>query len=240
MKYKKCLLIWLDLMKSTYKHSKLEMAEMEQRFNISGTHEELKAILEKEFNLSDEEARIATAVLVYEQNREQKQDQLEEDTLWFLNDSKDEYQSRFFSTRYSISFTKAMLGVFDELLISVVIAACGGKEFAALSTVLSCIKVLKNNVRKIKDNECCVYFQVIDYLKNHSDKWFSAQQVMPDTSGEGICVNLDKNWKCKFRCGEHTEECSIQLDDVKKILDTFCTDDVMKPNDDETLYRFKI
>lgn len=79
-----------------YKHSKLEVAEMEQRFNISGTHEELKAILEKEFNLSDEAARIATTVFVYEQNQEQKQDQLEEETLWFLNDSKNEYQSHFF------------------------------------------------------------------------------------------------------------------------------------------------
>lgn len=223
-----------------YKHSKLEVIEMEQRFNISGTHEELKAILEKEFNLSDEAARIATTVFVYEQNQEQKQDQLEEETLWFLNDSKNEYQSHFFSTRYSISFTKAMLDVFDELLIPGVLAACGVEEFAVLSEVLSCIKALKNNVRRIKDNECCVYFQAIDYLKSHSDKWFSAQQVMPITNGGGTCVNLDKNWKCMFRCGEHTEECNIQLDDVRKILDTFCKDDVMEPNDDETLYKFKI
>lgn len=213
---------------------------MEQRFNISGTHEELKAILEKEFNLSDEAARIATTVFVYEQNQEQKQDQLEEETLWFLNDSKNEYQSHFFSTRYSISFTKAMLDVFDELLIPGVLAACGAEEFAVISEVLSCIKALKNNVRRIKDNECCVYFQAIDYLKSHSDKWFSAQQVMPNTNGGGTCVNLDKNWKCMFRCGEHSEECSIQLDDVRKILDTFCKDDVMEPNGDETLYKFKI
>ena len=39
---------------------------MEQKFNISGTHEELKTILKKEFNLSDEAARIATAMFVYE------------------------------------------------------------------------------------------------------------------------------------------------------------------------------
>lgn len=213
---------------------------MEQRFNISGTHEELKTILEKEFNLSDEAARIATAVFVFEQNQEQKQELLEEDTLWFLDDSKDEYQSPLFSTRYSISFTKAMLDVFDELLIPSVLAACDFEEFAVLSEVLSCIKALKNNVRRIKDNECCVYFQAIDYLKSHSVKWFSVQQVMPNTNGDGICVNLDKNWKCKFRCREHTAECNIQLDDVKKILDNFCTDDVMKSNDDGTLYKFKI
>lgn len=78
------------------KYSELEVVEMEQRFNISGTYEDLKEILKKEFNLSDEAARIAAAVFVYEQNQEQKQDQLEEETLWFLNGDRDEYQSRFF------------------------------------------------------------------------------------------------------------------------------------------------
>ena len=40
------------------KYSELEVVEMEQRFNISGTYEDLKEILKKEFNLSDEAARI--------------------------------------------------------------------------------------------------------------------------------------------------------------------------------------
>jgi|GEM_PF-1618494 len=212
---------------------------MEQRFNISGTYEDLKEILKKEFNLSDEAARIAAAVFVYEQNQEQKQDQLEEETLWFLNGDRDEYQSRFFSTRYSICFTKAMLDVFDKLLISGILAVCTDKKIAVLNEVLSCVKILKDNLRKIKDNECCIYFQAIKYLKSHSSDWFSAQQVMPDTNGGETCVNLDKNWQCRFGCGEHAEGCSIQLDDVAEILNVFCKDNVMESNDNNTFYKFK-
>lgn len=214
---------------------------MEQKFNISGTLEELEIILKKEFKLSDDAAHIATAVFAFEQNQDKNQDQFEEDALYFLNGGKCDYQSSFFSARYSISFTKAMLGVFDELLIQGVLVACGKEDFCVPSVVLCCIIALKNNVRRIKDNECCVYFNAIDYVKKHSDRWFSVQQVMPNTGDDNICVNLDKDWKCKFKCGERKEECGIQEDAVRKILDTFCADDVLEPNGDAlALYKFKI
>jgi hypothetical protein len=213
---------------------------MEQRFNISGTPEELQLILEKEFGLSSETSRVATAVLVYDQNQEQNQPQLEKDTLWFLNSGQDNYQCHIFSTRYTISFTKSMLDVLDEILVPAVLALCGAVEFAALSEVLSCLKALVKNLRRVKDNECCVYFQALQYLKTHSNKWFSVEQVTPPLGDGAVCINLDKNWKCKFRCGENRDKCKIQASDVKNILDTFCTDAVMEPNETGTLYKFKI
>lgn len=213
---------------------------MEQTFNISGTHEELQLILEREFNLTNEAAHIAAAVFVYTQNLEQGQVQLKEDTLWFLDSGQDDYQSHIFSTRYTISFTKSMLDVLDGLLVPIVLALFGAVEFAALREVLFCIKMLIKNLRRIKDNECCVYFNALYYLKIHSNSWFSAEQVMPNIDKENTCTNLDKNWKCRFRCGEHSENCKIYLDDVKHILHTFCDDNIMVSNEDETLYKFKI
>lgn len=213
---------------------------MEQRFNISGTHEELQLILEREFNLTNEAAHIATAVFVYAQNLEQSQVQLKEDTLWFLDSGQADYQSHIFLTRYTISFTKSMLDVLDELLVPIVLALCGAGEFVALSELLFCIKALIKNLRRIKDNECCVYFHALYYLKTHSNRWFSAEQIMPHIDEEATCVNLDKNWKCKFRCGEHSKKCKIHLHDVKDILDTFCIDNVMEMSEDGTLYKFKI
>lgn len=212
---------------------------MEQRFNISGTHDELQSILETEFNLSAETARVATAIFVYEQNQEQNQTQLEEDTLWFLNGKQPEYQGNIFSTRYTISFSKAMLDVLDELLVPGILAICGAVEFAALSEVLYCIKALVKNLRRVKDNECCVYFQALQYLKTHSGRWFSVEQVAPHIGNDATCINLDKKWNCRFRCGENNEHCNIQLSDVKNILDTFCADSVMELNEEKTLYKFK-
>lgn len=213
--------------------------KMEQKFNISGTPEELQLILEKEFELSAETASVAAAVFVFEQNQEQDHEQLEEDTLWFLNDRKAEYQSHIFSIRYTISFSKAMLDVLDELLVPGILVLCGAGELAILSEILYSIKALMKNLRRVKENECCVYFQTLQYLKTHSSRWFSVDQVTPCIGDEAVCVNLDKKWKCKFRCHEDSEKCNIQLKDVKDILNTFCNDAVMESNEMGTLYKYK-
>lgn len=213
---------------------------MEQKFNISGTPEELQLILEKEFALSAEKARVAAAVLVYEQNQEQNQEQLEADTLWFLKSSQPEYQSHIFSTRYTISFSKAMLDVLDELLVPGILALCGAGEFAVLGEILYSIKALVKNLRRVNDDECCVYFQTLQYLKTHSSRWFTVNQVTPPIGENATCINLDRKWKCKFRSHEDNEKCQIQSSDVKEILDTFCNDVVMECNEAGTLYKFKL
>lgn len=213
---------------------------MEQKFNISGTHDELQTILESQFNLSSDVARVAVAMFVYGQNQEQDHSQLTEDTLWFLNGRQDEYQSRIFSTRYTISFSQAMLDVLDDLLVPGILALCGAGELAILDGVLQSVKALVKNLRHIKDNECCVYFQTLQYLRNHSGKWFSVREVIPEIGNESVCINLDKEWQCGFRCGEEKQKCNIQYSDVKNILETFCADNVMELNEERTLYKFKV
>lgn len=211
---------------------------MEQKFNLSGTHDELQTILEKEFKLSSDAARVAVATFIYEQNQSGDHTQLMEDTLWFLDAKKDEYQSHIFSTRYTISFSQAMLDVLDDLIVPIVLVVCGAGELAALDVVLYSIKALVKNLRRVKDNECCVYFQTLQYLKKHSSKWFSVEDVTPEIGSESICINLDKKWQCKFR--GHGQNCNIQPNDVKVILEGFCADNVMEMNEERTLYKFKI
>lgn len=211
---------------------------MEQKFNLSGTHDELQTILEKEFKLSSDVARVAVAIFIYEQNQGGNHAQLMKETLWFLDAKDDEYQSHIFSTRYTISFSQAMLDVLDDLIVPIFLVVCGAGELAALEGVLYSIKALVKNLRRVKDNECCVYFQILQYLKKNSSKWFSVEDVTPEIGNEAICINLDKKWRCKFRCNR--QNCNIQPNDVKKILEEFCADNVMEMNEERTLYKFKI
>ena len=152
---------------------------MEQKFNISGSHDELQTILEKEFKLSPDAARVAVAIFVYGQNEEQDHTPLMEDTLWYLNGKQDEYQSHIFSTRYTISFTQAMIDVLDALVVPGFFALCGAGELTALSVVLYSVKALAKNLRRVKDNECCVYFQALQYLQSHSNQWFAVGDIFP-------------------------------------------------------------
>lgn len=211
---------------------------MEQKFNLSGTQDELQTILEKEFKLSSDVARVAVATFIYEQNQGGDNTQLMEETLWFLNAKEDEYKSHIFSTRYTISFSQAMLDVLDDLIVPIVLVVCGAGEFAALDGVLHSIKALVKNLRRVKDNECCVYFQILQYLRKHSSKWFSVEDVTPKIGNESICFNLDKKWQCKFRC--NGQNCNIQSNNVKDILGKFCDDNVMEMNEERTLYKFKL
>lgn len=211
---------------------------MEQKFHLSGTRDELQTILEKEFKLSSDAARIAVATFIYEQDQGGDSTQSMEDTLWFLDAKEERYQSHIFSTRYTISFSQAMLDVLDDLTVPIILVVCGAGEWAVLERVLQAIKALVKNARRIKDNECCVYFQILQYLKKHSSKWFSVENATPKSGNEPVCFHLDKKWQCKFR--PDGQNCNIQPDDVKDILKKFCDDNVMEPNEERTLYKFKI
>lgn len=212
---------------------------MERIYNISGTYDELQVILEKEFSLSSETAKVTAMVLVLEQRQEQETEQLEEDTLWFLNDRKVEYQSHIFSTRYTISFSQTVLDILDDLSVPGILALVGKEELTVISSFLYVIKSFLKNVRHIEDTECCIYYQTLKYLKAHKSQWFSEKEIMPDLDKEQICIHLDKDWKCEFRCGDTCERCNIQIEDVKKMLDNFCKDSVMEPNNEGTKYRYR-
>lgn len=212
---------------------------MEQIYNISGTYDELKVILEKEFSLSSETARLAAMMLVLEQSQEQEKGQLEEETLWFLNDRKPEYQGHIFSTRYTISFSQTVLDILDDLAIPGILALAGKEELTVISSFFYVIKSFLKNIRHIKNDECCIYYQTLKYLKTHKSQWFSEEEIMPDLGEEKICIHLDKKWECKFRCGDVCENCNLHVEDVKEVLDTFCRDAVMVMNDKGTKYRYK-
>ena len=94
-------------------------------------------------------------------------------------------------------------------------------------------------MRHIKNDECCIYYQTLKYLKTHKSQWFSEEEIMPDLGEEKICIHLDKKWGCKFRCGNVCENCNIYIEDVKEVLDTFCQDAVMVKNNEGTKYRYK-
>lgn len=213
---------------------------MEQTYNISGTYDELKYILEKEFTLTSDTAKLAAMVFVFEQNQSGEKEQLEEGALWFLNDRQPEYQSHIFSTRYTISFSGTMLDILDDLAISGILMLVGEEKLNVISGLLCVIKSLLKNVRYIKDNECCIYYQTLKYLKTHKSQWFSEDEIMPDFGNDKICIHLDKKWECHFRCKDSGVNCNLCIGDVKKVLDTFCDDSVMVMNYERTKYRYKI
>ena len=207
---------------------------MEQLFIVTGTHQELQDILVKEFKLSEDSAKLASMAFVYEQNQRIYDDRVNQETLWYLDSSPETYNASIFETRYTISFTQVGLDIIQSLSSPLILALCGQEEISVVSMIISCVVALIKNCRKIKENECCVYYEALNYVKTHPKQWMKVEDVLPQIQEDSCCIKTKKNWTCEY---ENDGQCTIDNDIVKNILDSFCDSKIMKKND-RGQYRF--
>lgn len=213
---------------------------MEKRFTVEGTYEDIQNILQDEFDMTEETAQIAANILVLGQNHSLEPSVEEQKELWNLNSSGRSYETPLFKIRYTINFTQAGLDALDDIILSIIIEIASKNTLLPFDAVVRGVYAVFKNCYHVKKEECCVYFQVLNYMKKHSAKWISPDCAMPPLSEDRVCVNLDKKWDCPFRCGENNEKCSITLEKVVRILQNFCKNKVMVPSVDDSLYAFKL
>lgn len=113
----------------------------------------------------------------------------------------------------------------------------GGDKLTA-SAVLSCLLAIYQSGTRIKDNECCVYYQALQWKATHpTQEYFSVDELLPN-GNEGVCLYLDRirdsQWKCDW-C--HGDCCTADKDDFCRMLDQLKDRKVfVKFND---MYRFE-
>ena len=86
------------------------------------------------------------------------------------------------------------------------------------------------NAHHIKDDEYCVYYNMIHYLRNNNVRRIGVNECMPhcvNEHGENICAYLDKEWGCPFRCGNSLMNCSLDNDRAQTILDNLEHDGIV-------------
>lgn len=218
----------------------MEKFKMDKKFTLSGTYDELNCILQEEFGLSENASKVATDLFVFEQNKELDLSESELDELWSFNGTGATYETRIFNTRFTINLTQSMLNAFDDLFIPVATSMVGLPSFSALEALFIGVKALAKNTYKIQNMEYCVYCQMLNYIEAHNTKWISPANAMPDCTHENICLYLDNDWGCPFRCGCAHENCKIKLADVETIMRTLCDNNVIRPSCDYTMFSFNI
>lgn len=209
---------------------------MEQEYRLTGTLPELQKLLQKEFAMGAQAAELATCLLILEQKSEDETDESQA-ALWFLK-AHDQYATNILQTRYSISLTEARKSVI-ELLALQFAGILLDKDSFAMTTILNCLWSVVKAGTRIKDNECCSYYQALKWKATHPEqKYFTISDILPNEPDK-ICVHLDslcdKRWTC-MEC--HKEICTTSKEKVEIVLQALCNRNVFQKFND--MYRFVI
>ena len=91
---------------------------MDKEYVITGTPDELKEIIETNFQLNSDEARFMTTILISQSFKEEAVGLQDEMTLWYLDKSASENRAPIFNSRHSISFTDFGIEFFKKVFIT--------------------------------------------------------------------------------------------------------------------------
>lgn len=194
---------------------------MDKEYVITGTPDELKEIIEKNFQFTSDEARFMTTILISQNLNEETVVLQDEMTLWYLDKSAGENRSPIFNSRHSVSFTDFGIEFFKKVFISIG-AYVFDKDHIGAAFILECVLALYESYHYISDIECCVYFTAIKWKKEHREQLFSVNDIMSELTGE--CIHLDRTWDCVFQSNDN---CRISEENIQEILSSLCEHNVI-------------
>lgn len=208
---------------------------MEHTYHLAGTLSELQELLQSQFEMDKNTARFTVCLLLMEQ--QQIVDELNENhiALWYLN-KQEHFTTPVFKSRFSISLTDAKKEILDRLVTQIGGFLIDG-DALAFSNILSCLLAIYHSGTYIKDEECCVYYQALNWKATHVvQDYFHIQDILPHEV-DGICCHLDfikdGKWKC-YSC--HNEKCDATMESFRTILNILCKRNVFKEYNE--MYRF--
>lgn len=193
---------------------------MEHIYHLSGSLSELQELLQGQFEMEEDVARLAVCLLVKEQQQAANGLNESEPELWYF-EKKEHYAAPIFKTRYSICFTDARKALLEQLIVQFGGWLVDG-DTLAFSTILNCFLAVYRAGTHIRKEECCVYYQALGWKATHASlEYFKIDDILP--RGDGNCLYLDyiqeEKWKC-YSC--HGEKCAAQMDFFRVVLDGLC------------------
>lgn len=208
---------------------------MERTYRLTGSLSELQEILQSQFGMEEQTAKFSLCLFLMEQQQTIDEVSEKDTALWYMNENE-HFTTPILRSRFSISFTDAKKNILDQLVIQFSGMLIDGETFA-FSTIMSCLLAVYRSGTYIRKNECCVYYQALNWKVTHAtQEYFRIQDIMPHNL-ENICSHLDlirdERWECNT-CNK--EQCKATEDSYSYILDGLCERNVfVKYNE---MYRF--
>lgn len=183
----------------------------EKEYIISGTITEIASILMSDFSLNTKEARFVTYVSIIEKKDKiiLKEDELR---LWYLNEDIPN-SSPLFNLPYTISITTLKLEIYHSIYIFIGTLVLS-KEVEIITLSLELIWILKKSIRKISEDEYCIYGRIIDFMHRIKRQSFKIDDIIPyDKNNE--CNRKPELWVCPYW---NKDKCSLTEERLENIL----------------------
>lgn len=189
-----------------------ELSE-EKEYILSGTIDEIIAILKSDFSVSEDEARFITYISTIEK-KEKIAFEEKELKLWYLNQTIPS-TAPILKLPYTISITKFKLEMNHALYIFLGTLVLS-KELGVVALSLDFIWALKEAVQKISEDEYCVYGRVVDFVHAAKRDSFEIKDIIPyDNDNE--CNRKPVHWDCPYW---NSDRCSLTGEHIEKILES--------------------
>lgn len=211
-------------------------------YHINETIEDTKRILQNEFEMKEISADLLILINITEKHTNFG-DRDTSEGLWDLIDQK-RFSTPIFKSRISISFTEIQKDIVNEFVGLILSAFAYGNENNGeiefkklvsnlmLNLVLACLQSLIKNSTYIKPNECCVYYQALNWVAAHPHQnIFTVEDILPKPKDK-ICEHLDlirnHRWICRS-C--HEEFCGATKSSFTTSLNQMCERHVFSGDD---------
>lgn len=168
-----------------------------QEFVIKGTIPGMIKILQKDFDMSYEEAKFFVYVMLDRSSRETA-NAVDKDELnaWYLTEETDRYKGQIAHTHLVINFTTLKKNLCHSAYIfAVKFFFSRGIDLVLLGADL--IYLVAMSIKKIEDTDYCVYSRIIEYCIGDRDRFFDVSDITT-ANKENKCDYQEDNWKCTY------------------------------------------
>lgn len=181
----------------------------EQEYIIKGTIDGMIKILQKDFNMSIDEAKFFIYVII-EQHSEDAINVVKKEELdnWYLTTELDKYKGQILNTRLVINFTTIKKNLLHDAYIFFV-KYFFSRQIDLVLIGANLVYLVVSSLKKIKDTDYCIYARILElYIKN-KNSFFDEKNIIT-ANKEGKCDYQEIDWKCTYLGKDDNCTCSEQ------------------------------
>ena len=167
-----------------------------QEFVIKGTVDGMINVLNKDFDMSKDEAKYFVYIMINQHNKDVvntiNKDELD---VWYLSE-EDKYEGQIFNTHLSINFT-AIEKKLQHAAYMFFVKFIFSKNIDIVLIGADLVSIVVSAISKIEDTDYCVFSRIVELCVGNKEKIFSINDIKTQNK-DGKCDYQEDDWRCIY------------------------------------------
>lgn len=198
----------------------------EQEFVIKGTIPEMTKVLQKDFDMSYEEAKFFVYIMIARPNEETAND-VDEDELatWYLTEDAEPYEGEILNTHLVINFTTVMeQACHPGYTFFVKFLLAKGIDLVLLGAAELAYNIV-SSITKVNDTDYCVYARIVELCIDNKNRLFDEKDIVT-ANRDGKCDYQSETWECTYLGS--ADACTCNMDKVRLAFNNLEKENIIK------------